>query len=132
MGKDDATWLNVAYVLFGLLMTYLTYKTVETVSIQMGWEERYDTWLPTARMAASFVLGALSAIWLRSDKDRHEYFLASIGEMRKVSYPTFIETRQMTIVVVVVCIIFGFILAGFDFMWGRSLKMILGMFGKVV
>ncbi len=131
MSKDDSTWLNTAYVLFGLLVTYIAYKAMYTTAVQMGWEERYQ-WIPSVRMVGSFVIGAVVTWLMWANTDRHEYFLSSIGELRKVTFPSFQDTKQMTLVVVIVCIIFGIILATFDFIWGRSLKYILGVFGHVL
>ena len=41
-----------------------------------------------------------------------------ISELRKVTWPTFAETRYLTFVVAVVAIIVGLILGGFDLLFG--------------
>jgi preprotein translocase SecE subunit len=121
MAKDDATWLNVAYVTFFLIMGFIGYKAMELLGIQMGWVERYDWYgfLSTA-VAAAFGIGL--TLYLRSDPERHEYFLASIGELRKVTWPSWPDTKRMTIVVCIVVAIFAVIVGIFDAAWAWTLK----------
>ena len=38
------------------------------------------------------VVGALAAFGLRADKDRHEYLLQSVAELRKVTWPSWNDT----------------------------------------
>jgi preprotein translocase subunit SecE len=122
--KDDATWLNVGYVVAGALVALALWNAIEMTGIQTGWQDRYDSWFPYFKNIAAVFGGIASAMWLRSDKDRHEYFLASIGELRKVSWPSALDTRRMTIVVVVVVGIFAVILSVFDLVWGNVLGML--------
>ena len=125
MQKDDAFWLRAAYIVFGSIMAYTAWKAVTMLGIQTGWLERYDEWFPVAGSIASVGIGALIVWAFARKKDRHEYFKASIGELRKVSWPSFIDTRRMTIVVCVVVGIFACILAVFDFAWSKILRMLL-------
>ena len=124
MQKDDATWLKISYVVFALIVGYTTTKAMGTVGIQTGWSQRYD-WFPIASMAFSILVGVLGTWYLSNDKDRAEYFLSSIGEVRRVTWPSFIDTRRMTIVVCVVVGVFAAILAVFDFLWAEILKVLL-------
>lgn len=41
-----------------------------------------------------------------------------ISELRKVTWPTFAETRYLTMVVAIVAIVIGLILGGFDLLFG--------------
>ena len=91
MSKDDATWLNVAYVCFALLVAYFAYSAIEMVGIQTGWAERLG-WYAVASTLGSLVVGALAAFGLRADKDRHEYLLQSVAELRKVTWPSWNDT----------------------------------------
>ncbi len=125
MTKDDATLLNFAYVVFAGLIAYVVQQAITTLGIQTGWAERFDTWYPAARTISSVVIGGGAAIWLRTNKERHEYLLSAIGEMRKVTWPSAQDTRKMTIIVCIVVGIFAVILAAFDFVWGGILKLML-------
>ena len=71
------------------------------------------------------VFAAASTYYLTRDKGRDDYFLASIGEIRRVTWPNFIDTRRMTIVVCVVVGVFAAILFVFDFLWAEVLKLLL-------
>jgi len=124
--KDDSTWLWFSYLVFGALIAVSIYHVADLVSIQMGWEERYDSWLPNVKLFGSLALGLLSVFWLQSNSGRHEYYLSSITELRKVSWPNANETRQMTIIVLIFVAIFAAILGAFDFVWNRSMGFILG------
>ena len=47
-----------------------------------------------------------------------------ISELRKVTWPTFAETRYLTIVVAVVAIVIGLILGAFDLLFGWIVEQI--------
>ena len=124
MPKDDSTWLNVCYVAFGVLLYYVATLAFGTVGVQTGWQERYE-WFPIATTAGSLVLAVGSTWALRGNKERHEYLLASIAEMRKVIWPSVEDTRKMTTVVVMVVAVFCVILTAFDMVWAKILKWML-------
>lgn len=125
MTKDDATWLNICYVIFAGIVAYIGFKAIETVGVQAGWIERYDAWYPLVSRVVALVLGAGASFWLWSSKERREYHLAAIGEVRKVNWPSMPDTKRMTIVVVVVVAVFAVILAVFDIAWSKILQAIL-------
>ena len=121
MAKDDATWLNVAYVTFLLIMGYVAYQALELTGIQMGWVERYD-WFVYAATALAVVVGVGLTWYLRRDAERHDYFLSAIAELRKVSWPTWADTKRMTVVVCIVVAIFAVIVGMFDAAWAWTLR----------
>ena len=125
MGKDDATWLNICYVLFALIAAYVGYKAIATAGVQFGWTERYDEWFPLFTNISSIVLGGLAVFWLRASADRREYHLSAIGEVRKVTWPSFEDTKKMTLIVAVVVAIFSVILSIFDIVWAKILQFVL-------
>lgn len=125
MQKDDKFWLNICYIVFAALIAYVVNQALDTVGIQTGWVERYDTWWAPVTHGSSIVFGLLSAYVLKRDPERHEYFLQSIGELRKVSWPSMDDTKKMTIIVCVVVGIFAVILTVFDTAWSFALKGII-------
>ncbi len=125
MGKDDAFWLRTSYILFAAIVAFTAWKATETIGVQTGWGERYDEWFPHVGLLVSIGIGVLSTFFLASKKDRHEYFLSSITEMRKVKWPTVPDTRRMTLVVCVVVGVFAAILAVFDLIWAKVLGLLL-------
>lgn len=124
MEKDDATWLNIFYVANAFLAAFVFWKALEMLGIQMNLVERY-TWYAIAQNVVAVALGVGTALFLRSNKERHEYMLSAIGELRKVSWPTMPDTRKMTVIVCWVVGIFALVLAGFDWVWGKILGLLL-------
>ena len=125
MSKDDSTWLNICYVAFALLMTYVSYKFIYTLGVQMAWIERYDEWFPSVNNIVAIALGGGAALYLRSSGERREYHLGVISEVRKVKWPSVPDTKKMTWIVVIVVAIFSVILSAFDFVWSKLLQSIL-------
>jgi preprotein translocase SecE subunit len=124
MSKDDAAWVNVAYVVFFLLSSFVFFKAFETAGVQTGWSERFE-WYGPAQVAIGLLLGGAVTALLRKDQEKYEYFLASIGELRKVTWPSWPDTKRMTIVVCVVVGIFAVIVSIFDLFWAKALKLLL-------
>ena len=54
------------------------------------------------------------------------YFRETIGELKKVSWPTGRERNQLTVIVLVVMVVMGAILAGIDRLATELLKLLLG------
>lgn len=124
MSKDDNTWLNVGYVCFAVLMAYFGFKALELVGIQVGWEERYD-WFSPAATLLGVIIGLLSTWMIRRDPERHDYLLASIAELRKVTWPSWPDTKRMTVIVCVVVGIFAVIVGIFDVLWTKALNLLI-------
>lgn len=125
MTKDDSTWLNICYTLFAGLVAYVVFQAEYTVGVQQGWTEKFDEWFQLVSTISALLLGAGTAYWVRSSVERKEYHLSSIGEIRKVIWPSADDTKRMTIVVVIVVSIFSLILAAFDIAWSKILQSIL-------
>ena len=124
MSKDDATWLNVAYITFGVLVAFFCYKAIEMIGIQTNWAEYFE-WYNLVATAIGIALGIVFTLLLKSNRDRHEYFLASVGELRKVSWPSWPDVKRMTIIVCVVVGIFAVIVSVFDIVWARTLNLLI-------
>lgn len=124
MSKDDATWLNIAYVCFLAIAAYVTFKALETVGIQTGWLERFE-WYSVAAPLVGIVIGSVITVVLRSNAERQEFLLSSISELRKVSWPTWTDTKRMTLIVCVVVGVFAVIVSVFDVIWARALRVLI-------
>ena len=125
MPKNDLTWLRFAYIAFGVLIAYVVWLLLHTIGVQTNWIERFDLWYVTASKVSSLAIGALSVFMLHTNEERREYLLASIGELRKVTWPSMLDTRRMTLVVCVVVAIFAVILTIFDLIWTKILGLII-------
>ncbi|RYZ76406.1 MAG: preprotein translocase subunit SecE [Proteobacteria bacterium] len=125
MNKDDTYWLRVCYVVFAAIVGYTAWKAIGTLGVQTGWVDRFDDWYGTAAGIGAVVLALLGTWLLIRDRERNDYFLQAIGELRKVSWPSMLDTRRMTTVVVIVVGIFAVILAIFDLIWGKIFGLLL-------
>ncbi len=125
MQKDDATWLKLSYVVSALLSSFVMWKFFQTLGIQFNWLDKYS-WFQSAAVLVSLLIGSAVVLWLKSDKERDEYFLQAIAELRKVTWPSMAETKQKTIVVCVVVGVFAVILSVFDLVWTKALGLLLG------
>ena len=124
MGKDDATWLNIAYVCFAALVAFFVYQAIETTGLQTGWTERYQ-WFAVGSTLGAVIVGSLMGLLIKGNPDRHNYYLAAIGELRKVAWPSWADTKRMTLIVCVVVGIFAVLLGAFDYVWAWVLKGLL-------
>lgn len=124
MPKDDATWLNVAYIAFGALSAFFLFKAFELVGLQTGILEAYE-WFNPASTVGAIIGGAALAFFIKSSPERHDYYLSSIGELRKVAWPTWPDTKRMTLIVVVVVSIFAVIVSIFDIFWAKALRLLI-------
>ena len=125
MSKSDAAWLGYCYVALGLIAAYIFYQAIYTLGVQTMWIERYDDYFPMVNSVLAVVLGGASILLYTRDQGRREYHMSVIAEVRKVRWPTLQNTRQMTLIVVVVVAIFAAILAVFDSVWLWVLKLFL-------
>jgi preprotein translocase subunit SecE len=55
------------------------------------------------------------------------YFNETVGELRKVSWPTRQEAVQLTIIVLIVMVFMGIFLGGMDLIAGHVLNLALGI-----
>ena len=119
MTKDDSTWLNICYVVGALLLMYVAWKAFNSIGIYSGLADDYSDWFSQAVGFISVIAGVFIVYQVKSNREKHDYYLASIGELRKVTWPTWIDTKKMTIIVVIVVGIFSVVLAVFDlgFAW---------------
>lgn len=124
MSKDDATWLNVAYICFLVLTGFFAYKAVELVGVQTGYAERFEWWAYVG-LLVGILIGVVATWYLQRDPERHDYLLSAIAELRKVTWPSWSDTKRMTIVVCIVCGIFAVIVGVFDVLWAKALNLLI-------
>ena len=125
MNKDDETWLKICQAAMGALVAFLVYRGFVYFGGEIGWLERYHAWYPIASTIVGVVGGGLAAYWLVAEAERREYFLATIGEVRRVAWPSIPDTKRMTVIVAIVVAIFAVILAVFDVGWVKALHWLL-------
>jgi preprotein translocase subunit SecE len=62
-----------------------------------------------------------------SENAVQRYFRETMGELRKVNWPTWPEARRLTGLVLLVMLVVGIFLAGIDFVSGELINLVLGI-----
>ena len=97
----------------------------DLAGLQAGWLERYEAGFNIGSILAAVACGVFLTWFIARDPERHEYLLASIGELRKVQWPDWEHTKKLTMIVCVVVAIFSVVLTVFDLAWTKILKLLL-------
>lgn len=124
MERDDKTWLNLAYLVFGALVAYVSVKFLELIGAQFSLVDRFQ-WFSRVANIVSLLVAVATVWWVQAAAERHDFYLSAIGEVRKVAWPTVPQTKQMTLIVCVVVAIFSVILTVFDVIWVKILQFII-------
>jgi preprotein translocase subunit SecE len=62
-----------------------------------------------------------------SENAVQRYFRETLGELRKVNWPTWPEAKRLTGLVLLVMLIVGIFLAGIDYLSGALINFVLGI-----
>jgi preprotein translocase subunit SecE len=62
-----------------------------------------------------------------SENAIQRYFRETLGELRKVNWPTWPEARHLTQLVLLVMLVVGIFLAGVDYLSGALVNLLLGI-----
>ena len=62
-----------------------------------------------------------------SENAVQRYFRETMGELRKVNWPTWPEAKRLTELVLLVMVIVGIFLAGIDYVSGALINLVLGI-----
>jgi preprotein translocase subunit SecE len=62
-----------------------------------------------------------------SENAIQRYFRETLGELRKVNWPTWPEARHLTQLVLLVMVVVGMFLAGVDYLSGALVNLVLGI-----
>ncbi len=112
-------YVNIGFVLIGIL-TWMILSAL--IGVFFDWiNPDWNLSLIGAKFAVSDLLGLLAgvatAVVLRRDERVNRIAVEIGNELRKVTWPTWSETRTATVVVIVVSVVVSIILGLFDAMW---------------
>jgi preprotein translocase subunit SecE len=62
-----------------------------------------------------------------SENAVQRYFRETMGELRKVNWPTWPEAKRLTGLVLLVMLVVGIFLAGIDYLSGALINLVLGI-----
>ena len=77
-------------------------------------------------VAGGILAGGAVMAFTAKGREVREFFSESMFELRKVVWPTTQETRKITGVIMIVVVIVGLILSGFDFVISWLIRLLLG------
>ena len=63
----------------------------------------------------------------KSENAVQRYIRETTGELRKVNWPTWPESRRLTGLVLLVMLVVGIFLAGIDYLSGELINLVLGI-----
>ena len=78
-----------------------------------------------AAYVIAFAIVGPSFVYLMRSQPAQDFANEVLVELKKVTWPTWKETRQATMVVLVLVAIIAAILGGFDLIWAKLIKFIL-------
>ncbi len=125
MNRDDSTWLNFFYLALAALASYVFFQCLETVGTELALAEKLSNTWHIIHPISSIVLGVATVLYVRLNKERHDFLLSCVNELKKVTWPSVDSTKKMTLVVVVVVAFFVAILFVYDLMWTKIFNMII-------
>jgi preprotein translocase SecE subunit len=117
----------LAFFSFGLVLWITVSKFLSTIMDWIGVGE-YDFALLGERFTLTTMVGMLTALILGIWAYRHPTVSTLSGEvvmeLKKVTWPSALETRSATVVVIITVFIMAFFLGFFDFFWAKVLSLI--------
>jgi preprotein translocase subunit SecE len=113
-------FVNIAYVLVGLLVWVISARFLGWF-FDLVWAN-FDRPLIGADFSRTdlmgLVVGGAAGVALKMNESVNTWALEVANELRKVTWPTWAETKLSTVVVIVTSIVVSAILGLFDAVWG--------------
>ena len=125
MSADDTRrWAILSQLVLGALtwwalanIIHLAYRGLEIPHWDpFGWHDA--NWV-------AFALTGATLIYMFRNVATQEFANDVVIELKKVTWPTWKETRQSTMVVLITVAIVGLILGGFDLIWAKLTRYLL-------
>jgi len=112
-------FVNIAYVLVGLLAWVISARLFGGVMDLISRD--FDKPLIGTDFARSDLLGLICGlavgIALKMNREVNGWALEVVNELKKVTWPSWEETRLSTVVVIITSIVVAIILGAFDAVW---------------
>ena len=116
-------WLIFSFSMLALAAVYIGLKFTDAVFGLLEIEDPLRNIVPLADIIG-LVCGIVAFIVLYKHPRANDFGLEVIKEVKKVTWPTFLETRASTIVVLVMVAIMSVILGIFDWVWATLTNLI--------
>lgn len=123
-GGDTRRWVVFAQAVVAVAIWWALGNLFLLIYKQAHIHEYSPFGVPDAKWIAFAIVGAAFIYTLRNVVAQ-EFATEVLIELRKVTWPSWKETRQSTMVVIVTVFVVGLILGGFDLMWAKLIKFLL-------
>jgi preprotein translocase SecE subunit len=124
MDSARQKWVNLCYVVGGALLGWVVYSLSENLIASYDLERHipfFDYVLP----GVAVLSGVGLFLYFYLSDVVNQYMNETLVELSRVTWPTAIDTRKATIVVMIMVLIAGTILGLLDSLWTWSLKFLL-------
>lgn len=116
---SNKRWVYLSFGLFSILAIYLFSKMSGGLIDLIGIQEPLGAGFPISNVIG-IVAGIITYVVLVKHPKAEEFGLDVVKEVKKVTWPTLIETRAATIVVIILVLIISAILGFFDFTFSSA------------
>ena len=126
--SDPTRWAHLIFVLGGFMGFWVLANAIEDI-----WAIVWSYWPQIERPStlssniAAFVVSASATLYAWRKERWFKFCTEVIVEISQVVWPTRAETRQMTVVVIVMTLICSGLLWGMDQMWSRITNWLYGI-----
>jgi preprotein translocase subunit SecE len=122
--NSNRRWIALAFFIAGMILWVITSKFLITAMMWTG-TDRFDYNLIGDRFTLTTLVGLAVALWVSIWSYRHPTISTLsnevVVELKKVTWPSALETRSATVVVIVTVFIMSVFLGLFDLFWSRFL-----------
>jgi len=112
-------WVYLSFGMFALLAVYLFSKMSAGFIDLAGFEDPIGGAVPLSTIIG-IVAGVVTYIVFMKHPRAEEFGMEVVKEIKKVTWPTVLETRAATIVVIILVLIISAILGFFDFAFSSA------------
>jgi preprotein translocase SecE subunit len=125
MENESTKWVTGSFAVATLIAWFILHRTGQYVVGAYDLEVKFRS-IGMALQVGTGVVSLLGFIILLKNERANQYMHEVVAELSRVTWPKALETRNATIVVIVMVIISGIILAGLDAVWTEAIKRIIG------
>ena len=127
--SDPTRWAHLIFVLGGFMGAWVLANAIEDVwdIIWAAWPQTFSRPDALSSNLAGILIGVLGTAYAWRRKDWFKFCTEVVIEISQVIWPTRAETRQMTVVVIVMTLISSGILAVMDQLWQAVTNLLYGI-----
>ncbi len=122
--SQHQTWVNFSYLALAVLVGYLFFAFAGQVVVSFDLESKVRS-LDAILKGLAFLVSLACYFGLTRNDSANQFMNEVVAELARVTWPTALETRDSTVIVMIMVLISGVILGFLDYCWIQMLKRIL-------